>query len=259
MLRRYAKSGVLVVAFVVLAVEGYLLYGYYDRYYDRGAPSGIPTSNFAGPGEATRRYAGSPNISESTRPGGTRGSENDASAEKSAFTHTATGDNSRGDYTYLSDPGIDGDPNAIFLVTPSEERGNVGSGAYDHNVGVWYEPQKQQWAIFNQDLAPVPSGSTFQVTFPRESGGFVHRSEPPNTDDNSTYLDHPLTNGEPDALVSVTQNWNPGGGGGIYNDHPVDVFYDADVQKWAIYNKDGARMPDRAAFNVAVSGPESTE
>ena len=71
---------------------------------------------------------------------------------------------------------------------------------------------------------------------------------------NATYLDDPLTDGKANALVSVTQNWNPGGGAGVYNDHPVGVFYDEDVQNWAVYNRDGAPMPDGAAFNVAISG-----
>ena len=58
--------------------------------------------------------------------------------------------------------------------------------------------------------------------------------------------------------MSVTQNWNPGGGRGVYNDHPVGVFYDKKAQQWAVYNLDGAPMPDGAAFNIAVSeGAES--
>jgi hypothetical protein len=75
-----------------------------------------------------------------------------------------------------------------------------------------------------------------------------------NTVENATYLNNPLISGKADALVSVTQSWNPGGGAGVYNDHPVGVRYDEDVQKWAIYNRDGAPMPEGAAFNVAVSG-----
>jgi hypothetical protein len=52
---------------------------------------------------------------------------------------------------------------------------------------------------------------------------------------NATYLDDdPLTNGKADALVSVTQNLEPGGGR-------------------VVYNRDDAPMPDGAAFNVAVS------
>ena len=153
-----------------------------------------------------------------------------------------------------SDPNIDGDPNAVVLVMPIPDQESTGDGIYDHNVGVWYEPEAQQWAIFNQDRAAVPAGTTFQVVVPGGPEKIVHRAEPGNIDENSTYLDDPLVNGKPEAILSVTQNWNPGGGSGTYNDHPVDVRYDTGRQRWAIYNTDDSAMPDGAAFNVAVSG-----
>jgi hypothetical protein len=177
-----------------------------------------------------------------------------APASKTGFTHTATDANSRGDYTYISDPAIDGDPNAVVLVAESTDRRNDGDATYDHNIGVWYEGvNEKKWAIFNQDRAAIPAGATFEVIIPPASETFVHYARLGNTEGNSTYLNNPLTNGEPDALLTVTQNWNPGGGRGIYNDHPIDVLYEADTRKWAIYNVDGTPMPDGAAFNIAVS------
>jgi sortase A len=100
----------------------------------------------------------------------------------------------------------------------------------------------------------VPEGTTFQVVVPGGPERIVHRAGSGNIDENSTYLDDPLVNGEPGAILSVTQNWNPGGGSGTYNDHPVDVRYDTGRQQWTVFNTDGSAMPDGAAFNVAVSG-----
>ncbi|MGH3147803.1 MAG: DUF7452 domain-containing protein [Rubrobacter sp.] len=195
----------------------------------------------------------SPEMTEATAVETTRDTGNaDSGGAETAFVHDATDANSRGDYTYISDPAIDGDPDAVVLVEqpPAE-------ATYDHNVGVWFDSVgRQRWAIFNQDRAAVPSGSTFRVILPPSSDSFVHRAGLVNTVNNITYLDDPLTNGEPDAALSVTQNWNPGGGRGVYNDHPIRAFYDEDVQQWAIYNQDGAPMPDGAAFNVAVSGDD---
>lgn len=179
-------------------------------------------------------------------------------AEEISFVHRATDENSRGDYTYISYPSINTDPNAVVLVTPTEGQGSATSAsaaAYDHNIGVWYEGvNEKKWAIFNQDRAAVPAGTTFEVVIPPASQSFVHHATFDNTVGNSTYLDNPLTNGKPAAVLSVTQNWNPGGGRGVYNNHPLGVLYDKDVKKWAIYNRDGALMPDGAAFNVAISG-----
>ncbi len=174
----------------------------------------------------------------------------DDTADKVSFIHRATDENSRGDYTYISDPSIDGDENAIVLVSNQK---NAGGASYKHNIGVWYTPVAHKWAIFNQDLAAVPAGATFEVRVPQASTAFVHHADLLNTAGNYTYLDNRLTNGKPDAVVSVTQNWNPGGGGGVYNDHPVGISYDAEREKWKIYNEDGSAMPEGAAFNVTVS------
>jgi hypothetical protein len=171
-------------------------------------------------------------------------------AYEASFIHRATDENSRGDYTYISDPSMNGDPDAVVLI--SNQR-NVGSTTYDHNIGVWYEAGAEKWAIFNQDRAAVPAGATFRVEVPQPSATFVHHANLLNTVGNYTYLDNQLTNGEPEAVLSVTQNWNPGGGRGVYNDHPVGTVYDADVKRWAVYNRDGASMPKGAAFNIAVS------
>ena len=191
------------------------------------------------------------NSEEATNPG----QNANALANKSVFTHTATEGNSRGDYTYISHPAIDGDPNAVVLVAESTDRGNARGASYDHNIGVWYEGVNQKkWAIFNQDRAAIPAGATFEVIIPQASETLVHYAKLGNTVGNRTYLNNPLIVGEPDALLTVTQNWNPGGGRGVYNDHPIDVLYEADIRKWAIYNRDGAPMPDGAAFNIALSG-----
>jgi hypothetical protein len=177
----------------------------------------------------------------------------DATINKASFVHRATDKNSRGDYTYIGDPSINGDPNAIVLISPTSDQENLGTASYKHNIGVWYEGGARKWAIFNQDRAAVPSGATFEVVVPRASARFVHHARLVNTAGNYTYLDDRLTNGEPDAVLSVTQNWNPGGGRGVYNDHPVDTVYDAQVERWAIYNRDNVSMPKGAAFNIAVS------
>jgi hypothetical protein len=174
----------------------------------------------------------------------------DDSSYKASFIHRATDENSRGDYTYIGHPSINGSPNAIVLI--SHQR-NVGATSYNHNIGVWYEAGARKWAIFNQDRAAVPAGATFRVEVPQASAKFVHYAGLVNTAGNYTYLDNELTNGEPDAVLSVTQNWNPGGGRGVYNNHPVGTVYDAKVKKWAVYNRDGAPIPKGAAFNIAVS------
>jgi hypothetical protein len=91
----------------------------------------------------------------------------------------------------------------------------------------------------------APSGVTLDAVF-------VHRATPDNITANSTYLDEDLINDNPDAILYVTPNWNPGGEGDTYNDHATGVWFDAERQRWAIFNQDREPMPEGAAFNVAV-------
>lgn len=242
----YAKSAGLILIAVVLAVEGYLLYRYYDRYYIE-APAGATTR------EAT--------VWETTMLG-PRSPE--ATVEKTTVTpedrfegrrvsHRATGRNILGNSTYLDLSAETRDNDAVILI---QDARNPGGGPYDeHELGVWYDAnQGGRWAIFNQDRRFMREGSAFDVILLEGPDRLVHRSGPNNTAANATLIDDPLTNGRPDAVLGVTQNWNPGGVGGVYNDHPVGVRYDPGADGWEIYNKDNAAMPGGAAFNVSVSG-----
>src|SRR6185295_5219432 len=82
---------------------------------------------------------------------------------------------------------------------------------------------------------------------------FTHRAIASNITGDYTAIDHPLCNNDPNAILLVTQNWNPGGAGGTYNAHPVGVFYTG--SRWAVFNQDLAAMPVNAAFNVMVIKP----
>jgi hypothetical protein len=122
-----------------------------------------------------------------------------------------------------------------------------------HNIGVWYDAEVRRWAIFNQDLAPMARGTSFDVHVLSGGAAFVHQATAENTVGDETYLNAPFTNANPDVAPSVAQNWNPGGFGGTYNDHPIGVRYDADARQWVIFNEDGEAMPEGADFNVTVS------
>lgn len=82
---------------------------------------------------------------------------------------------------------------------------------------------------------------------------FIHRATAGNINAHTTTINHPHCNGDPNAILIVTPNWNPGGVGGIYNNHAVGVYYNGAA--WAIFNQDFAVMPVDAAFNVLVIKP----
>jgi len=103
-----------------------------------------------------------------------------------------------------------------------------------------------------ESASVVETQDAFNAAASVPGARFVHTATATNTSGSSTYIDHPLTNENPNAIVLVTQNWNPGGISGVYNDHPIGVWYSNSAKKWSIFNQDIAAMPDGADFNVMV-------
>jgi hypothetical protein len=243
---------VLALLLVMLSTFGFLYYRY-EPANDTppGQAPGASTSEATVPETTARpQYEGG-----NTTP--VRSTTSALEADEAVFVHRATSENIVDNSTYLDHPLANGNPNAFILVTQiSKPDSDVANN--DHPVGVWYDANRSgRWAIFNQDLAVMSEGAAFNVAILEGPGNVVHRVAPANTVANSTYIDHPLANGNPDAVLTVTANWNPEGGAGAYNDHPVSVGYDVSREKWAVSNRDLVPMPARVAFNVAIS--ESTE
>jgi hypothetical protein len=174
--------------------------------------------------------------------------------DASVFVHKATAANSTLNGTTIDYPLTNGDPNAIILVTPNYDPGDVGGTLDDHPIGVYYVGGK--WEILNQDTMAMPAGAAFNVFVPTAGAGvFVHTATAVNTGANVTVIDNALTNGNPNALILATPNYNPGGtGGGVSANFPLGVGYDSGIGKWVIFNQGGgsSAMPAGAAFNVYV-------
>ncbi len=174
------------------------------------------------------------------------------------FVHEATSANTDGRSTYIEDPLTNNDPDAIVFAVSNYNPGGVGGIVNDHPIAVFYNPIREQWAVFNQEeTADMPQGASFNVLVPASGPTvFVHRAGPANTAKNYTMIDHPLANNNPNAVVFVTQNFNPGGGFGVLNDQPIGVFYDSiSTNRWGICNQDReVDMPIGAAFSVMVMG-----
>ncbi len=167
-----------------------------------------------------------------------------------SFYHRATPENTDGHATELDHPSLVDNPDAIVFVTPNYAPPGELAVYNDAAIGVWYDGG--QWSVFNQDGNGMPEGAHFNVLVCEESyNAFVHTATPGNSVGFSTIIDHPLINGHPDAQLIVTQNWNPGGEGGVYNDRPVGVAFTA-TGRWSVINEDGGDMPEGASFNVLV-------
>lgn len=84
---------------------------------------------------------------------------------------------------------------------------------------------------------------------------FVHTATAENTFLDTTGIDDPVVNDDPDAVLIVTQVWNPEGSGlsGVSNPHEIGLSYSSTTGRWSIYNQDFGAMPIGAAFDVWVS------
>ncbi len=235
---------VMMLAFFLI-VDGFLFYRYQQNLPTTSndtaaqAPGGIDATT----GEEATTTATTP-VSENTI---------ERTDEAEVFTHLSTSETIGANSTYIDHPFADGNPNAILLVTQGVEP-DAESDDF-HYIGVWYDANRSKWAVFNQDREPMSTNIAFEISVLEEEGGevFVHRATSDNTVDNETYVDSPLTTENPDVALSITPNWNPGGGAGTYNNHPLSSRYDAEEEKWVILNQDLGSMPEGAAFNVAVS------
>lgn len=157
--------------------------------------------------------------------------------------HISTQKNCSANSTYISDEGLNGNPNAIIIV----EYDAATAKANPHAIGVWYNGS--QWAIYNQDRATMPAGLTFQLTWKNaDANAFVHK-----TTNNNPLLDHPALNNNPSASFYASQVWNPQGVGGVYNNANISLSYNQQQARWEVKNVNGTPLPEGAAFNILIT------
>jgi len=69
------------------------------------------------------------------------------------FRHTSNATNSINNYTRIDHPLLNGNPNAVLVVTP------VWKSPHDNPLGVWYQDYSARWTVFNQVASPAFTGT----------------------------------------------------------------------------------------------------
>ncbi len=87
------------------------------------------------------------------------------------------------------------------------------------------------------------------ANFSNSTPVFKHVASRANIVGSVTYIDHPMCNGTPSAVLLITHDW---GTSGPYVNRPTGVWYDTGRGQWAIFMEDGSAMPTGAIFNVLV-------
>ena len=163
------------------------------------------------------------------------------------FLVTATAADERFGYSILIDnPITNNRPTLALFVTPNWNPGGAcGCISEPIPLSVGYTYGWNAWLITRID------GSTFNVlAVPMGGSVFMQLTSSSNISGDSTSIDNPLTNGHPNALLLVSV-------GNTNSLHPVGVWYNPFLQKWAIFYEDGAPMSLFLNFYVMVGASAS--
>jgi hypothetical protein len=155
---------------------------------------------------------------------------------------------------YIDNNIANNNQSAILLITPTLSPNGGGAVANNHPTGVWYDTYKGRWAIFNEDETTIPVGAAFNV-FIGTSGcqAATVTTNSANTTGDSVILPKPTIQTQQDLYI-VTHNWDPNGGSGLDNNHPIGVWFEGPQGPWAIFNQDMKPMSLEVSFNFST-GP----
>jgi hypothetical protein len=166
------------------------------------------------------------------------------------FVQTATSSNSLGDTTYINNSATNGAPGAILQATQVWNPGGTGDVYNDHPIGVWYDGSG--WAVFQEDSTTMTSGASFNILVGSTGTGGGKASTSKATSSNrsgdTAWVNSSVTNGDSNAFVLDTPNWNPKGVGGTYDPYVTGVWYGG--SKIGVFNETGATMAVNEAFNL---------
>jgi len=155
-------------------------------------------------------------------------------------------------YSVINHPNLNGNPDAQLVLTTYFTPNGLRN---DHNYSVWYNDDTDRWNIFPEDLTDLPLDTAFFLGIPDGNVAVsTHHADVGNISGNYTTIDHPLLNGDPDAVFVFTHNWGISGGtGNVIIDHTMGAWYTG--SNWAIYTEDLSAMPENAEFDLMIYDP----
>lgn len=135
-----------------------------------------------------------------------------------------------------------GSPSGVAIDASSTAAIAVRARAYGASVGVVAQHDSGKTALEVSNGAVKVSGSVRPA--------FQHTTTAANTAGHVTTLDHPLLNGDPNAMVFAMHAYVPGAT--VNDPKEKSVWYDTALAKWRIYHDDLSSMPLNLRFNVLV-------
>ena len=145
-----------------------------------------------------------------------------------------------GDSNYFSSYGVFGTTAALSGSGVYGSSGNTnGSGVFATGASAGSAALTVGVGAFAVENAGTNSPTT----------AFIQVANTNNTSLNDTTITNPVCDGDPNAMLIVTHNYNPPGVPGNTETHPFSVYYDG--VHWHIYHDDGADILGMS-FNVLI-------
>ncbi|MCR9183330.1 MAG: T9SS type A sorting domain-containing protein [Flavobacteriaceae bacterium] len=177
-------------------------------------------------------------------------------ANDAAITHLHSGDAIHPDpvYSIVNHPVLNGNPSAIAVMSTYWNPSGVWNNA---NYGFWYDDVggADEWIIYNEGLNTIPADAGFFVATENPNvASMRHQATGSNISNNWTTIDHPLLNGDPNAIFVFSHNWGVSGqSSNVVLDKTLGAWYDG--SNWAIYTEDISAMPENATFDLLIYDP----
>ncbi len=110
-------------------------------------------------------------------------------------------------------------------------------------------------AIFNEDTTAMPVGARFNVMVGagKSNGGKAVIQQTGFGSGSNSIISNARTNGNPNAIIFDTPNFDPAYLGGVYDTAPSGISYLASpTDQWAVTQQDGTAMGNGPAFNLLI-------
>ena len=166
-----------------------------------------------------------------------------------AYQHVANSGNIFGSWTNLDNAAFNCCNYLHLLATASTTSDTVDPVVDSGYIGVYYTGTN--WAVFHQNQLAMTPGAIFNIFYPvpvAVDRAFTHTVDGTSISGFCSVIDNANTNNQPNAILSVTANWNPSGTTGVYDNHPLQVDYSTTTHRWMICHADGAAMGFGAGF-----------
>ncbi len=157
--------------------------------------------------------------------------------------------------SYIDHPSLNGSPDVLLFLT---HNWTAGGGTYNNQFSpVTYDPSSSKWFIHgyipSDEFTDVPDGATWNVlVVPAvDETTFRHTATTGNTTGPSTTLDHPHLNGNPSALVLVTNQWPTDFVGATFS--MMQPTYDDSLGRWKLTTTRNVSIQTGSVFHIKVS------